>query len=293
MVKNTPFKYKPIYGEEFIKKFIDGLGKKAEQYFGSDKGCIIGLRDEGVFYGEALCQWLNNKKIEFTTMNDDGEGLEEEKLRGRRVLITENDIITGKAYKKVMEIIRQKKDRLGIKDIKFAALRDRLDLADFSVEGYNVFAPWSLNQIDGLDLEIIKSLVQDGRKPFVEIAKKTGLSPVGIKNRVEKLITQGVLRIQAGLRIETFNSVSAHISIEAEEKALNSLAERLEKSPLVYNLVKTSGSYNLVIDVVASNTTQIERLISKEIRENEGVKRIDVNIGELPVIPKIWNPPIV
>jgi len=217
---------------------------------------------------------------------------EEEKLKGRKVLIVDNDIITGKGYKKVMENIRIRKEKLKLKDIKYAVLRDRVDLADFSVEGYTVFAPWSLNQIDGLDLQIIQALSQNGRKSFVEIAKKTKLSPVGVKNRVEKLIEQGVLKIQGGLRIETFNSLSAYIGVEAEKKVVSNLIEKLEKSPLVYHLVKASGSYNLVINIIASNMTQIERFINKEIRSNPGVKRIEVNVGELPIIPKVWTPPI-
>ncbi len=292
MTKNTLFKYRPVIGERLIQKFINGVGKDVKKYFGKDKGCIIGLKDEGVFYGEALYQWLKNKNLSFTIMDDDGIGLEEEKLRGRRVLVADNDIISGKGYKKVMETIRTRKERLKIRDIKYAVLRDRVDLADFAVESYTVFAPWSLNQLDGLDLEIIKILSQDGRKPFVEIAKKTGLSPVGVKNRVEKLIAQGVLKIQGGLRIDTFNSISAYIGIEAERKTVASLVEKLEKSPLVYHMVKTSGGYNLIIDIIASNMTQVERFITKEIRSNSGVKRIEVNIGELPVVPKVWSPPI-
>ncbi len=292
-MKNTLFKYKPILGEKLIQKFIDGVGQDIKRYFDKDKGCIIGLKDEGVFYGEALYQWMGNKNLNFTTMDDDGNDLEEEKLKERKVLIVDNDIITSKGYRKAMETIRVRKEKLRLKDIKYAVLRDRMDLADFSVQGYTVFAPWSLNQIDGLDLQIIQALSQNGRKSFVEIAKKTKLSPVGIKNRVEKLIKQGVLKIQGGLRMETFNSISAYIGVEAEKKILPNLIERLEKSPLVYHLVKTSGSYNLVINIVASNMAQIENFITKEVRSKPGVKRIEVNIGELPIIPKAWNPPLV
>lgn len=292
MKKNTHFNYRPDLGAELIAKFIEGVGQDAKKYFGKDKGCIVGLKDEGVFYGEALYQWLGNKNLTFTVMDDDGHGLEEEKLRSRKVLIVDNDIVTGKGFKKAKETVRKKKDQLKIKDIKFAVLRDRMDLADFSVEGYDVFAPWSLNQLDGLDLEILKFLLEDGRVPFVDIAKKTGLSPVGIKNRVEKLIGQGVLRIQGGLRMESFNFLSAYIGVEADKDATDKIIERLQKSPLVYHLVKASGSYNLLINAVASNMTQIERLITKEIRRNPGVKKIEVNVGDLPIIPKTWEPPI-
>ncbi|MFH1714204.1 MAG: Lrp/AsnC family transcriptional regulator [Candidatus Nealsonbacteria bacterium] len=292
MAKNTRFKYNPVVGEKLIEKFIDSVGSDIKKYFSKGKGCVVGLKDEGVFYGEAIYQWLKDKNVSFTTMDDDGRGLEEEKLKESRVLIVDNDIISGKGYKKAIETIRKRKEKFKIKDIKYAALRDRVDLADFSVEGYNVFAPWGLNQLDGLDLKIISLLSKDGRESFVEIAKNTRLSPVAIKNRVAKLINQGVFKIQGSLRIETFNSVSCYIGIEAEKKTVNILIERLEKSPLVYHIVKTTGSYNLIINIVASNMTQVERFITKEIRSTVGVKKIEVNVGELPIVPKVWNPSI-
>lgn len=126
----------------------------------------------------------------------------------------------------------------------------------------------------------------------MKIAKTTGLSPVGVKNRVNKLINQGVLKIQGFLNIEKFYSVSAQVEIEADNKTISGLIERFEKSPLVYHLVKTSGRYNLIVGITASNLESIENFIASEIRANPGVKHIEVNIGELPIIPKGWNIPI-
>lgn len=286
MAKSTLLNLKPI------QKFINGTGRDIKKFFGKDKGCIIYLLPDGVFYATALHQWLNNKKITITTMEDDGTGLEEEKVKGRKVLIVDNDIITGKGYKKSMEAIRQRKEKLRIKDVKFAVLSDRIGLADFSVESYSAYAPWSLERLDGLDLKIIQALAQDGRKPLVEIAKGTGLSPVGIKNRVERLIAGGVLKVQGLLNMEKVFSVSAHIEIEADSKTINRLIEKFEKSPLVYHLVKISGRYNLLLSIATPNLESIENFITKEIREEPGVKYIEVYTGELPFIPKCWNPPI-
>ena len=289
MPKNTLLKYKPI------QKFIKGVGKDIKKFFGKDKGCIIALGDDGVFYGEGLYQWLAKEglKVNLTFMSDAGEGLETDKLKGRKVLIVDNDVVSGKGYKKAMEVMRGKREQLKIKDIKFAALCDRVGLADFSVEGYSGYAPWSLKKLDGLDLKIIQSLARNGRKSFVEIAKQIGLSPVGVKNRVEKLRQENVLNIQGLLNIEKFYSVSAQIEIEADNKTLSNLIERFEKFPLVYNLVKTSGRYNLMVSIVAPKLESIESFIAREIRGEPGVKHIEVNVGELPIIPKSWNPAIL
>lgn len=289
MPKDTFLKFKPI------QKFIDGIGKDVKKFFGKDKGCIIGLGDDGFFYGLGLYQWISqkNKKINFATMDDGGKDLDEEKVKGRKILLVDNDIITGKSYKRTMEAMRAKKERLKLKDVKFAVLCDRTGLADFSVEGYSAYAPWSLERLDGLDLKIIQAFSEDGRKSFVEIAKKTGLSPVGVKNRVERLIDAGVLKILGLLNMEKVYSVTSHIEIEADSKTISRLINRFEKSPLVYHLVKTSGRYNLILSIASPNLESIENFIAKEIRSEPGVKHIEVHVGELPIIPKVWNPPII
>lgn len=284
MQKNTLLSLKPI------KKFIDGLGNKVVQYFGKDKGCIIGLEDDGVFYGEGLYYWLlkKNKNITFTMMNDYGKGLEEDKVKGRKVLLVDNDIVTGKAYRVVMNFMREKKEKLKIKDIKFAVLCDRMKMADFSVEDYPAPISWSLKALDKIDLEIIKALSQNGRKRFVEIAKKTGLTPVGVKNRVEKLIKHDLLRIQGLLNIEKFYSLSAVISIEASSKVVSQLIKKFENCPLVYNLVKLPAGHhrNLVIGVIASNLERINDLVVKQLRPEAEIRSIEVDIGESPIVPK-------
>ncbi|TSC95119.1 MAG: hypothetical protein CEN87_131 [Parcubacteria group bacterium Licking1014_1] len=289
MNKNNFLNFKPI------QKLIEGIGQDVKRYFGKEQGCVIGLGDDGVFYGLGLYQWLfqKNKKINFTTMDDNGKGLEEDKVKKTKVLIVDNDIITGKSYKRAMGAIKEKRARLKIKDIKFAVLCDRTGLADFSVEGYSAYAPWSLEKLDRIDLKIIQALFEDGRESFVEIAKKTGLSPVGVKNRVERLISEKVLKIQGLLSIGECYSVSAHIEIEADQKTISELIEKFEKSPLVYHLVKTSGRYNLLASIISPNLESIENFIAKEIRTDSGIKHIEVSVGELPVIPKAWIPPII
>lgn len=278
-----------------IQKFIDGIGKDVKKFFGKEKGCIVAVGDDGFFYGIGLHQWISqtNQNITFANMDDNGMGLDEEKVSGRKVLLVDNDIVSGRTFKRAKEVMRAKKERLKIKEIKFAVLCDRTGLADFSVEGYSAHAPWSLERLDGVDLKIIRSLSDDGRMSFVEIAKGTGLSPVGIKNRVERLIADGVLKIQGLLSMEKVHSVSAHIEIEADSKTISSLIEKFEKSPLVYHLVKTSGRYNLLVSIATPNLENIENFIAKEIRVVPGVKHIEVRVGELPIIPKGWNPPII
>lgn len=281
-MKNTFLELKPI------QKFIEGVGADVKKYIGKDKACIVGLEDDGVFYAKGLYQWLSGEKkdITFTTMDDYGKGLEEDKVEGRKVLLVDNDIVTGKAYHQAINSIIEKKDELKIKDVKFAVLCDRVKVADFSVEDYPMPSSWDLRHLDSIDLKIIKSLSENGRKSFVEIAYEIGLTPVGIKKRVERLFEREILTIQAALNTEKFYSVSATVGIEADPKTIAKLIKKFEDCPLVYNLVKVSGHHNLIIDIIAPNSKRITDLVEKQVRLDPKIRYLEVNLGDLPVKPK-------
>ncbi len=277
---------------EPIKKFIAAIGEKAQEYFGKDPSCIIYLRPDGTFYGVGLYQWLKkkHKNLTLTTMEDDGEGLEESKVKGRKVLVVDNDIITGKGYKRSMEALRLLKEKLHIKEVKFAVFSDRAGIADFSVAEYSAGAVWNVSNLDALDLKIISYLAQDGRESFVEIAKKLQMSGVAVKNRVDRLFKWGILKISGSLRSDRFYTMSAAIQIDAERKTLSRLIERFEKIQEVHHLVKRSGSYNLSVGILVHNLEDIEKFVENQIRSEEGIRSIDVRIGELPIVPKTFSP---
>ena len=277
---------------EPIQKFIKTVGKEVKKYLGEDPSCIVYLRPDGTFYGVALYEWLRRKKSNLTlaTMEDDGKGLDELKVKGRKVLIVDNDIITGKGYKRSMEAMREWKERLGIKDIKFATLMDRVGLADFSVGEYSSGVLWQMQQMDAVDLKIIKYLSQDGRASFADIGKGIKLSSVAVKNRVDKLMREGILVVRGELNINRFYTISACLFIEATPKTVQTLIEKLQNRPEVYHIAKRSGKHNLVLAILAQNIEGIEDFVDKEVRLAQGVHTVEVVVGELPVVPKTFIP---
>jgi Lrp/AsnC family transcriptional regulator for asnA, asnC and gidA len=268
-----------------IKKFIESLKEDILEYIGKDKVCIVGLGENGVFYGEGVYLWLKRQgyDVTFTTMDDYGQGLEEKKAKGRKILITDSHIITGHAYRNALETLRVKKDKLKIKDIKCAVMHDLRGFADFVAERY--ISP--VVKLDKKDLEIIEIISKDGRTPYTEIAQKIKLTPVATKLRIERLLNQGILRLKGVVNLEKFYSVSANIGMGVDSLTCEKLIEKLKENPLVYNLKKVSGSNkNLIVDIVAPNLKVIEEFLDSEIRREKGIYFIEVNTGGLPILPK-------
>ncbi len=271
-----------------IRKFIRGVGKDVLKYIDKDKVCVVGLGENGVFYGEGIYQWLKKHgfNVNFTTINDDGEGLEDKKAKGRKVLMVDSHIITGKCYQTALKVLRSKRKKLGIKDIKCAVMHDLRGFADFVAERYLI----PQIKLDRIDFEIIKFLLGDGKKSYTEIAQKIGLSSMGVKNRIDRLLEQKILAIKGLINLEKFYSVSANIGIAADNLTCQKLIKKLSQNPLVFNLMKVSGSNkDLIIDIVAPTNKVIEEFLDQEIRSEAGVKLIEVNTGDLPIVPKMIN----
>lgn len=273
---------------EPIKGFIDAVGGSVKQYFGKDDACIIYLRPDGVFYAQGLYQWLTEKKknIVIGAMEDDGADLDENLVKGRKVLIVDNDVVTGKGYKRSMETLRVRRKELRIKDIKFAAFSDRVGLADFSVAKYSAEAIWSFAELDAIDLKILQCLAKDGREALADVGKKVNLSSVAVKNRLEKLLRQKIVSIEAAFNIEQFYTMCVQIYIETDEKTVDQLIEKFTKRQEVFMLVRVTGVYNLLVGVLGAKWQNIQDFIESEIRPIPAVRKIFISTGEAPVIPK-------
>ena len=282
-----------LLGFEPIKKFIDTIGKDIEKYFGKDNASILCLRPDGIFYGEALVQWLKERKktnVVVATMEDDGADLTEDLVRGRKVLIVNNDIITGKSYKRSTDALRVKKKEWGVKDVKFATFYDRVGVADFAVAKYSAEAIWSFAELDAIDLKILQCLAEDGRAALADVGKKVNLSSVAVKNRLDKLLQEKVVRIEAALNVDQFYTMCAQIYVETDEETVERLIEKFEKRQEVYHLVRVTGTYNLLIGVLGSKWQSVQDFIETEIRPIPSVRKIFISTGTVPILPKTISP---
>lgn len=277
---------------ESIQRFVKGVGGAALEYFGKDPAAIIYLRPDGTFYGFGLYHFLKTKlkNITLSTMEDDGAKLEESKVRGRKVLIVDNDIVTGQAFKKSMEALRLKRESLALQDIKYAVFLDRMGLADFKVMGeYAPNAIWKVEQLDGVDHKIISFLALNGRESFVKIAKKLKMSSVAVQKRVSRLMLNRILEIRGALRIDSFYTLSASVLIDANQKAVKVLLEKTKEAQEVYHLAKRSGNYNIEVGILGRSLEEIDAFVEKEIRPVEGIRSLDISIGELPMLPRTFT----
>ncbi len=129
--------------------------------------------------------------------------------------------------------------------------------------------------IDGTSKAIIEQLQEDGRRPYSTIGKAIGLSEAAVRQRVQKLIDNGVMQIvavtdpmQIGFARQAMIAVSASGDVEA-------IADQLAKIDEVDYIVVTAGSVDLLVEVVVEDDEHLLRLVNGRIRTIEGVTRTE------------------
>lgn len=124
--------------------------------------------------------------------------------------------------------------------------------------------------LDSLDEKIISALREDGREPFVEIAKSIKLSEAAVRRRVSNLVKSGVI---SKFTIETnLGSKTRAISLVAIAPNMPTfeISGKLGKINGVESIFEITGEYDIAVIVSGSNIVEINETID-EIRKLPGI----------------------
>lgn len=123
-----------------------------------------------------------------------------------------------------------------------------------------------------LDIEIIKQLQGDARKPFTAIAEELGLPELTVRKRVDRLEAAGVLRftgfadpLRLGFQYWTL------ISVKVELSALERTAEAAARHPEVFFVAITTGESNLFLAAVFRSNSDVLNFLNVRLPELPGI----------------------
>ena len=99
---------------------------------------------------------------------------------------------------------------------------------------------------DQVDLQIIEALRKDGRVAFAQIAEQLGVSPGMIRQRYNRLVEEGFLKVVAITNpLRMGYKTMAIIGIRAEGSKLLDVAEKISKLDEVIYMVVSSGRFDI------------------------------------------------
>ncbi len=143
--------------------------------------------------------------------------------------------------------------------------------------------------IDEKDRIIIEELQRDGRTTITKIARRVGLTSMGAKKRVDKLIKNKLINVKALVNVEKLEVKIALIAMELESgEALRELLNRFESCPRIIKFFITTGKYNLFALIWAEdyNTLESISLESCSLRAQKGVRKFEL----YPIADIYYNP---
>ncbi len=139
-----------------------------------------------------------------------------------------------------------------------------------------------LAKIDGIDKEILRFLMEDAKKPILEIAKSIGISGAAIHQRLRKLEASGV--IQGSKYVVNAKSLGyntmAYIGVYLDKAMSNPAAvSALKKIPEVLECHYTTGNWSILIKVLCKDNEHLMKLLNQEIQQIKGVSRTETFIS--------------
>lgn len=126
--------------------------------------------------------------------------------------------------------------------------------------------------IDSVSKAIIEQLQEDGRRPYGAIGKAVGLSEAAVRQRVQKLLDQGVMQIVAvtdPLTIGFRRQAMIGINVDGD---ISPVADALAEMEPVEYVVITAGSFDLLVEVVCEDDDHLLALLNDSVRSVPGVR---------------------
>jgi Lrp/AsnC family transcriptional regulator, leucine-responsive regulatory protein len=117
---------------------------------------------------------------------------------------------------------------------------------------------------DVIDRDILSCLESDGRLSFKDLSERVGLSANAVAERVRRLLQRGVIcrfatevdLKQLGLPLRALVEVKLESTTTAQQ--LQALAGRI---PGVLRALVTTGRYDVVLEVAATDQEDLQRII--------------------------------
>lgn len=123
-------------------------------------------------------------------------------------------------------------------------------------------------QLDALDIQILQLLSNSARKPYLEIARETGVSGAAIHQRITKLQNVGIIKgSNTIIAPETLGyDTCAFIGIYVKDSTkFDDIVEKLQEIPEVVECHLTTGQYDLLLKIYARNNEDLYEVIHSKL----------------------------
>jgi Lrp/AsnC family transcriptional regulator, leucine-responsive regulatory protein len=136
--------------------------------------------------------------------------------------------------------------------------------------------------LDETDVQILNLLQNDGRITNAELAKRVGLSPPSVLQRVRSLEKAGLVRgyvallepERLGLRITALVMISLSLH---QEQPIERFRRSIQEIPEIIECYHVSGDFDFLLKVVVRDMRSYEVFLREKLSKIKGIGKITTN----------------
>lgn len=150
------------------------------------------------------------------------------------------------------------------------------------------FYPSPLEHLDEIDQYIIDALRKDGREAFSQIAEQLKVSPGMIRQRYNRLVETGCLKVLAITNPMQYGfKTMAMIGIRTDGQRMLQVAEQVAALKEVIYLIVVSGRYDLMAEVFCRDQEELLTFLTQKLSAIEGVRETE-SFMHLKIVKEIY-----
>jgi Lrp/AsnC family transcriptional regulator for asnA, asnC and gidA len=126
--------------------------------------------------------------------------------------------------------------------------------------------------LDDVERRIVAELQTDGRITTSALAQKVGVSEVTARRKLRRLLDERVVQVTGGVDPFLVGVKSpALVGVKVERARIDQVAQELCRHPAVRYVAAATGTFHLLVEVMATTNQELGVILLDEIMSIEGV----------------------
>jgi len=133
--------------------------------------------------------------------------------------------------------------------------------------------------LDDIDLGIIRLLQENGRASNTEISRALSVSEATVRNRVARLLDNGVMTITAVPTPEAFGlNLATIIGLRVALDRLGDVTQALNREPETRFIVVSTGRYDLMTEAYFRDRDHLHDFLTERVGPLPGVHHVEASV---------------
>lgn len=144
------------------------------------------------------------------------------------------------------------------------------------------------DRLDDIDLHILEALRKDGREAFAQIAEKLKVSPGMIRQRYNRLVEQGFLKVVAITNpVHRGLKTMAMIGIRTDGHKMLEVADKIAALENVVYLMVVSGRFDIMLEASCRDHEDLLKFITEKLYTIDGVREAETFM-HLKIVKEVY-----